>query len=171
MTARLSALRAGRPLPSRKIPGINFCCLLICCRGKVFTETLSSNERLLWFHYFGFRASCHNILSPGQDLNPSSVEYEGVLPAIHRCFFKRLQFVFHLQVKVDERVQARSFVTNQTLDIHEPNVCTRYSVQERIEGLCPYNRVHCWSHKHFRTTRPDSCICADFFFRDNTAKS
>jgi hypothetical protein len=41
---------------------------------------------------FGRHIVYHNILSPGQDLNPSSVEYEGVMPALHRCLMKRLQF-------------------------------------------------------------------------------
>jgi hypothetical protein len=36
------------------------CCLRICCRGDLFSESLLSNERILWFHYSGFRASCHH---------------------------------------------------------------------------------------------------------------
>jgi hypothetical protein len=36
-------------------------CLRICCRGNVFTESFSSNERLVWHHYSNFLASCHNI--------------------------------------------------------------------------------------------------------------
>jgi hypothetical protein len=37
------------------------CCLLIHWRGSLFTESLPSNERLLWLRYSGFQASCHNI--------------------------------------------------------------------------------------------------------------
>jgi hypothetical protein len=37
--------------------------LQIRCHGYVFTESLSSNNRLFWLRYSGFRASCHNILS------------------------------------------------------------------------------------------------------------
>jgi hypothetical protein len=29
--------------------------------GKLFTEPLSSNGRLLWLHYSGLQASCHII--------------------------------------------------------------------------------------------------------------
>jgi hypothetical protein len=39
------------------------CCLFIPCRGNLFTESLPSNERLLWLHYSGFQASCHNIIN------------------------------------------------------------------------------------------------------------
>jgi hypothetical protein len=35
-------------------------CLLISCRGTLFTESLPSNERLIWLRYSGFQASCHN---------------------------------------------------------------------------------------------------------------
>jgi hypothetical protein len=35
-------------------------CIFRCC-GNVFIEQLPSNGCLLWFHYFGFRESCHNI--------------------------------------------------------------------------------------------------------------
>jgi hypothetical protein len=38
------------------------CCLRICCRWNMFTEPLLSDESLLWLHYSGFQASCHNIL-------------------------------------------------------------------------------------------------------------
>jgi hypothetical protein len=37
------------------------CCLLIRCSGNLFTESLHSNERLLWISYSGFQASCHSI--------------------------------------------------------------------------------------------------------------
>jgi hypothetical protein len=37
-------------------------CSLFVCRRSVFTETLPSSERLLWIRYFGFQASCHNIV-------------------------------------------------------------------------------------------------------------
>jgi hypothetical protein len=37
------------------------CCLCIHCCGNLFTESLPSNERLLWLCYSGFQASCHNI--------------------------------------------------------------------------------------------------------------
>jgi hypothetical protein len=37
------------------------CCLRIRCRRNVFTEQLPSNGHL-WFHYSGFRVSCHNII-------------------------------------------------------------------------------------------------------------
>jgi hypothetical protein len=30
------------------------CCLCICCRKNLFTESLPRNERLLWLRYFGF---------------------------------------------------------------------------------------------------------------------
>jgi hypothetical protein len=36
------------------------CCLLIDCLGTVFTKLLPCSEHLLWLHYSGFRASCHN---------------------------------------------------------------------------------------------------------------
>jgi hypothetical protein len=39
------------------------CFLRIRCSGNMFTESLPSNERLFWLHYFGFRASCHNIIN------------------------------------------------------------------------------------------------------------
>jgi hypothetical protein len=35
---------------------------LFCLRGNVFTESLPSNGCLLWLHYSGFRASCHDRL-------------------------------------------------------------------------------------------------------------
>jgi hypothetical protein len=38
-----------------------YCCLRIRCRGNVISESLPSNKRLLWLHYSGFQASCHNI--------------------------------------------------------------------------------------------------------------
>jgi hypothetical protein len=37
------------------------CCLRICCRGNLVTESLPSNERLLWLRDSGFQASCHTI--------------------------------------------------------------------------------------------------------------
>jgi hypothetical protein len=37
------------------------CCLLIFCRGNLFTESLPRNERLLWLCYSGFQESCPNI--------------------------------------------------------------------------------------------------------------
>jgi hypothetical protein len=37
------------------------CCLLIPCCGNLFTESLPSNERLLWFHYSSFQASFHSM--------------------------------------------------------------------------------------------------------------
>jgi hypothetical protein len=39
------------------------CCLRIRCRGNVFTKSLPSNECLLWLHYSGFQASCHDIIN------------------------------------------------------------------------------------------------------------
>jgi hypothetical protein len=39
------------------------CCHCISCRGNLFIESLPSRERLLWLHYSGFQASCHNIIS------------------------------------------------------------------------------------------------------------
>jgi hypothetical protein len=39
---------------------LNFC-LRNCCRGNLFTESLPSNDRLLWFRYSGFQTLCHNI--------------------------------------------------------------------------------------------------------------
>jgi hypothetical protein len=69
-------------------------------------------------------------------------------------------FIISKKEKFDERVQARSFATNQTLDTDEPE--SLYT-----ERLCPYNRVHCWSLNHFRATRTNSCVSvlrdADFF--------
>jgi hypothetical protein len=38
------------------------CYLRIRCRGNVFTEQLSCNRLLLWFHYSDFRAPSHIIL-------------------------------------------------------------------------------------------------------------
>jgi hypothetical protein len=38
-----------------------YCCLRICCRGNVFTDSLPSNERIFWLRYSGFRVSCHCI--------------------------------------------------------------------------------------------------------------
>lgn len=35
---------------------------VICCCGKVFTEPLPSNGRIIWLNYCGFQASCHNAL-------------------------------------------------------------------------------------------------------------
>jgi hypothetical protein len=32
-------------------------------RGNLFTESLPSNERLLWLRYSGFQASCHNNIN------------------------------------------------------------------------------------------------------------
>jgi hypothetical protein len=37
-------------------------CLRIRCRGNMFTEPLSSNKHILWLHYSGLQASCHNIM-------------------------------------------------------------------------------------------------------------
>jgi hypothetical protein len=39
-----------------------FYCLIICCRGNLFSESLPSNERLLWLRYSGFQAACHNTV-------------------------------------------------------------------------------------------------------------
>jgi hypothetical protein len=36
-------------------------CLFILCCGNLLTEPLPSNERLLWFRYYGFQGSCHSI--------------------------------------------------------------------------------------------------------------
>jgi hypothetical protein len=36
-------------------------CLRICCRRKLFTESLPSNERLPCLNHYGFQASCHNM--------------------------------------------------------------------------------------------------------------
>jgi hypothetical protein len=37
------------------------CCLFIRCCGNLFTESLPSNDRLLWLSYSGFQASYHII--------------------------------------------------------------------------------------------------------------
>jgi hypothetical protein len=37
------------------------CCLVICCRGKLFTKLLPSSECLLWLCYSGFQVSCDCI--------------------------------------------------------------------------------------------------------------
>jgi hypothetical protein len=37
--------------------------VFILCHGNVLTKPLPSNWLPLWFHYSGFQASCHNILS------------------------------------------------------------------------------------------------------------
>jgi hypothetical protein len=42
-----------------------YCCVHIRCRGNVFTEPLLSSRCLLWLHYSGFQALCHNILNLG----------------------------------------------------------------------------------------------------------
>jgi hypothetical protein len=47
------------------------CCLSTHCHGNLFTKSLPSNERLLWLHYSGFQASCHNIIN-----NVISVEFQ-----------------------------------------------------------------------------------------------
>jgi hypothetical protein len=39
-----------------------YCCVRVHFRGNLFTESLRSNERLRWLRYFGFQASCHNIM-------------------------------------------------------------------------------------------------------------
>jgi hypothetical protein len=39
-------------------------CLRIRCSGNSFTEPLPSNGRLLWLHYSGLQASCHNNILP-----------------------------------------------------------------------------------------------------------
>jgi hypothetical protein len=36
------------------------CCLRIHCRWNLFTESLLSNERLLWLRYSEFQAPCHS---------------------------------------------------------------------------------------------------------------
>jgi hypothetical protein len=41
------------------------CCLFILSHGSLFTESLPSNERLVWLRYSGFQASCHNMLHSG----------------------------------------------------------------------------------------------------------
>jgi hypothetical protein len=40
-------------------------------RGNAFTEPLPSNIHLLWFHYSGLQASCHNIMAA----QPNSTAY------------------------------------------------------------------------------------------------
>jgi hypothetical protein len=42
--------------------------LRIRCRGKLLTEPLPSNERLIWLHYFGLEALCHNMNIPDQKI-------------------------------------------------------------------------------------------------------
>jgi hypothetical protein len=39
------------------------CCLFIRRRRNLFTESLPSNERLIWLRYSGFQTSCHSIYS------------------------------------------------------------------------------------------------------------
>jgi hypothetical protein len=41
---------------------VTWFCLRIRCRGNIFTDSLPSNEPLLWLHYSGFRASYHSII-------------------------------------------------------------------------------------------------------------
>jgi hypothetical protein len=43
------------------LPTIPLLLLRTGCHGNVFTEPLTSNECLLWLHYSGLQASCHNI--------------------------------------------------------------------------------------------------------------
>jgi hypothetical protein len=40
-----------------------YCCLLIRCRGNLFSESLPSNERHIWLSYSGFQTSCHSIFT------------------------------------------------------------------------------------------------------------
>jgi hypothetical protein len=47
-------------LPRRCIETVDL--LLLRAYSFPLTESLSNNERLLWFRYSGFQASCHNIL-------------------------------------------------------------------------------------------------------------
>jgi hypothetical protein len=46
----------------KKTPSLNNSSTVGRSRGNVFTEQLPSKERLLWLHYSGLQASCHNII-------------------------------------------------------------------------------------------------------------
>jgi hypothetical protein len=46
-------------------------CLLICCRGNLFIESLPGNEHLLWLHYSGFQTSCQYIVQVEYGLSVS----------------------------------------------------------------------------------------------------
>jgi hypothetical protein len=66
-----------------------YCCLRIRCSGNVFTEPLPSNERLLWLHYSGLQASCHNMMgtqiaTPGISLRTGTFLPEGCLLEVRR---------------------------------------------------------------------------------------
>jgi hypothetical protein len=51
-------------LPRRCIETVVLLLLRVCSYPQdLSTESLPSNERLLWFHYSDFQASCHNIKS------------------------------------------------------------------------------------------------------------
>jgi hypothetical protein len=38
-----------------------YCCVSICCSGKVFTVPLPSNGRIHSYHYSGFQPLCHKL--------------------------------------------------------------------------------------------------------------
>jgi hypothetical protein len=38
-----------------------YCCVRLHISRNLFTESLPSNEHLIWLHYSGFQASCHHI--------------------------------------------------------------------------------------------------------------
>jgi hypothetical protein len=57
----LGAKPQKTPFPSLSQQYLD-CCLLIHFHGNIFTESLSSNEHILWLRYSSFQASCHSII-------------------------------------------------------------------------------------------------------------
>jgi hypothetical protein len=49
--------------------------LHIHCHGNLFTEPLPSNGRILWLHYSGLHASCHNNVWPRASFCLSEFHY------------------------------------------------------------------------------------------------
>jgi hypothetical protein len=45
--------------------GFFYCCVRVHFHGNLLTESLPSNECLLWLRYSGFQASCHSSFPPG----------------------------------------------------------------------------------------------------------
>jgi hypothetical protein len=72
--------RGGPPTAPAPRPSLIYCALhrngsvRVEFPRKLFTESLPSNEGLLWLRYAGFQASCHNTINFSSDLSEIRLE-------------------------------------------------------------------------------------------------
>jgi hypothetical protein len=122
------------------------CCLRIRCRGNLFTESLPSNERLLWLRYCGFQALCHIINSVFVCVVTACSSVRG------RCFWA----ICRLCLEGRTMSQARNQLSS-AFHLFLIISCLAYSSNLKMEAICSYE-MSALSELHGVTTQNTALI-------------